>query len=233
MIVSEVMTRDIVAVQPGTSLAEAAYWMVRHHVSGLPVLNDEGRLVGIVTEGDLLRRPELGTSTQQANWLRGFMKTASLAAEYAHTHGRYVGDVMTPNPVFVRPETSLLKAAELMLQKRVKRLPVLQDDALVGVISRFDLLIKLADKLVDRLEEVDDVEIEAAIAAAMKQEPWAPKTGVEIRVKGGIVKLEGRVFSEEEAHALRILVENTSGVIELQDCMEIAAPAPRMGQSAD
>jgi CBS domain-containing protein len=233
MIVAEVMTRDIIAVQPATSLGEAARWMVQHHVSGLPVLDDDGRLIGILTEGDLLRRPELGTSSRQASWLKGFMKTAAMAAEYAHTHGRRVGDVMTRNPVFVRPEASLTKATELMLQKRVKRLPVLQDDKLVGMLTRFDVLTTLAGKLTEQKMEVDDAEIAAAISAALAREPWAPKQGLVVSVAKGVVQMEGRVFSEEEAHALRVLVENTDGVAEVLDCLDIAEPAPRIGINAD
>lgn len=225
MIVADIMNRDIVTVRPDTSLAEAAHWMVQHHISGLPVLDEAGRLVGILTEGDLLRRPELGTSHRQGGWLKGLMQTAALATEYAHRNGRHVGDVMTHNPTFVRPEMSLTKATELMLHKKVKRLPVLQDDILVGMLTRFDLLTALAPRLIISPEEASDVEISASLDAAITAEPWAPQSGIAINVKAGSVRLEGTVFTEEEARALRILVRNTRGVTDLIDLLEIAEPA--------
>lgn len=224
MIVADVMNRDVVAVRPDTSLAEAARWMVQRHASGVPVLNDAGRLIGILTEGDLLRRPELGTSPRPSSRLKGLVQTSSLAAEYAHTHGRLVGDVMTPNPSFIRPDMSLAKAAELMLHKRVKRLPVLQEDALVGMLSRFDMLKALAALLPEGREESSDEEISTSIAAALQAEAWAP-SGIAISVSAGSVHLSGRVFTEEEARALRVLVRNTRGVAALVDALHVAEPA--------
>lgn len=233
VIVADLMSRDVVAVQPGTNLADAAQCMLRHHISGLPVLNESGHLVGVLTEGDLLRRPELGTSGRQANWLKAFLKPASLAAEYVHTHSRLVGDVMTMPPIFVRPETSLAKAAELMLQKGVKRLPVLQGDALVGVISRADMLNALAPKLVDENKDVCEEEILRAIEDALAKELWAPKAGLKVSVRGDVVRLEGCVFSEEERRAVRVLAENTPGVKQVVDLLELMDPRYRMANPAN
>ena len=232
MIVAELMSRDVVTVQPGTHLADAAQCMLRRHISGLPVLNDAGHLVGILSEGDLLRRPELGTNGRQAVWLKAFLQPASLAAEYVHTHSRLVGDVMTTPPIFVRPETSLAKAAELMLQKRIKRLPVLQGDTLVGVISRGDLLTALAPKLVDENQEVGEAEILGAIQAALAKELWAP-AGLNVTVTGSVVQLEGFIFSEEERRAVKVLAENTPGVRQVVDLLEMEDPRFRTARPAN
>lgn len=222
MVVADVMTTEVVAVEPETSLAEAAAWMVRHRVSGLPVLDDSGKLIGILTEGDLLHRPELGTCGRPAGWMRGIMRAETLAAEYAHTHGRQVGDVMTHNPTYVHPDLKLAKAAELMRQKQVKRLPVLDDDRLVGMLSRFDILLALAARLEDSSVEMSDDEILDDIQAALAQEPWAPRAGVDFIVCRGRVRIVGRVGSVNEARAVNILVRNTRGVMEVEDGLEIA-----------
>lgn len=225
MIVADVMTTEVVAVQPETSLAEAAGWMVRHHVSGLPVLDADGKLIGILTEGDLLHRPELGTCGRHGGWMRGIMRAETLAAEYAHTHGRQVGDVMTRNPTFVRPDMPLAKAAELMRHKQIKRLPVIRDDSLVGMLSRFDILRALAARLDESCEEASDAEILTAIETAMADEPWVPRTGMRLYVQQGHVKIEGKVGSAHEARALGILVRNTRGVTAVENCLEITSRA--------
>lgn len=221
MIVADVMSTEVVTVEPETSLAEAASWMVQHEISGLPVLNAHGQLIGILTEGDLLHRPELGTGGRQAGWMRGIMQSEKLAADYIHTHGRQVGDVMTRNPSFVRPDMPLSKAAELMRQKRVKRLPVIQGDSLVGMLSRFDILRALAERLGESCFEISDAEIEAAIQATLTQEPWAPRDGISFSAKAGRVTLEGKVNCEAVSRALGILIRNTRGVSQVENMLEV------------
>ncbi len=233
MIVADVMTTEVVAVDPETSLAEAAGWMVRHRVSGLPVLDAAGKLIGILTEGDLLHRPELGTCGRQAGWMRGILRAETLAAEYAHTHGRQVGDVMTRNPSFVRPDLPLAKAAELMRQKQVKRLPVVREDSLVGMLSRFDILRALATRLEESCIEATDAEILDGIETALAQEPWAPREGVRFGVSNGRVRIEGRIGSEQEARAIAILARNTRGVTGIENGLEVARRAMPFVTEAD
>lgn len=233
MIVADVMTTEVVAVDPETSLAEAAGWMVRHRVSGLPVLDAAGKLIGILTEGDLLHRPELGTCGRQAGWMRGILRAETLAAEYAHTHGRQVGDVMTRNPSFVRPDLPLAKAAELMRQKQVKRLPVVREDSLVGMLSRFDILRALATRLEESCIEATDAEILDDIETALAQEPWAPREGVRFGVSNGRVRIEGRIGSEQEARAIAILARNTRGVTGIENGLEVARRAMPFVTEAD
>ena len=222
MIVADVMTRDVVAIDPQTSLATAAGWMVSHQISGLPVLDQAGRLVGILSEGDLLHRPELGTCGKPAGWMRGIMRVETLAADYAHTHGRQVGDVMTRNPSFVRPDLKLAKAADLMRQKQVKRLPVLQGETLVGMLCRFDILRALAPLLDEAPQEAADEEIRAAIEQAMALEPWAPRQGISLAVRNGAVRLAGHVGSPQEARALCILAANIGGGVSVEDQLQIS-----------
>ncbi len=233
MIVADIMQTGILAVQPQTSLAQAASLMVQHHISGLPVRDDAGKLVGILTEGDLLRRPELGTSQRQPGWLKGLLMTAALAGEYIHSHGRTVGDVMTRNPVYVRPEMSLTRAAALMQCKKIKRLPVLRDRALVGMLTRFDLLTALSARLNVAEPNASDADIAASIKAELAQQIWAPKFGILVSVSAGCVSLSGQAETEEQVHALEILVLNTGGVKALRSALIVATPSlPLMAQEA-
>ncbi|WP_298284201.1 CBS domain-containing protein [Acidocella sp.] len=225
MIVADVMSREVTTVVTTTSLAAAARLMVTRHISGVPVLDGTDRLAGILTEGDLLRRPELGTGGRQAGWLKGLATSADLASAYAHTNSRFVGDVMTPNPVFIRPEMSLTKATELMIGRRVKRLPVLRAERLVGMLTRFDLLTALSARLPEHNGEAPDDEIHAAIASALASQPWAPQSGVRYAVQAGCVRLEGQVFSSAEARALRVLAQNTKGVKHVVDALRVNEPA--------
>jgi CBS domain-containing protein len=144
-----------------------------------------------------------------------------------------VGDIMTRNPVFVRQEMPLQKATELMITKRVKRLPVLQDERLIGMLTRFDLLTALSARLTDHNGEASDTDISTSIQTALAREPWAPKSGVRYLVKAGRVQLEGNVFSEEESRALRVLVENTAGVTLVVNLLNISEAALPHGVHAE
>src|SRR3978361_1135458 len=128
MIVADIMTKNVITVQPDTALADAARIMLDQHLSGLPVIDNAGRLVGLVTEGDLMRRAELDTQGAPVGWLRAFLMPASVAADYVRTHGRHVAEVMTRTPISVAPGTALADVAALMRAKRIKRLPVVEND---------------------------------------------------------------------------------------------------------
>jgi CBS domain-containing protein len=228
MIVADLMTKNPVTVLPETSLADAARMMLANRISGLPVLDAAGTLVGVVTEGDLLRRPELGTDGEPPSWLKTFLVPAALAADYVRTHGRHVSEVMTASPLSVTPETSLSAVAEIMRRKRIKRLPVLENGALVGVISRANLLGALARRLIETGEAPTDKAIGDYIGAELARERWAPKTGIRIGVHGRAVTLEGVIFSDEEHRAVRVIAENAPGVKEIHDHLMFVDPGSGM-----
>jgi CBS domain-containing protein len=223
MFVSDLMKTEIISVLPENTLADAARLMLARHVGGLPVL-EAGRLVGIVTEGDLLRRVELGTAENPHNWLKTFFAPASLAKEYVHTHGRFVRDVMTADPISVTPETPLGEVADLMCTKHFKRLPVLSQHRLVGVISRTDMLAILARRLLDTGEPRTETQIKDHIITTLATEKWAPKSGIRVNVTGNSVHLEGAVFNAEEQHAIRVIAETTPGVKDVQDDLVFIDP---------
>jgi len=227
MIVSDLMKTVLVTVTPASTLADAARMMLAQHVSGLPVV-EAGRLVGIVTEGDLLRRVEIETGENKIGWLRGFFLPAALAAEYIQTHGRHVRDVMTPSPMTVAPDTSLVEVAAIMLSKHIKRLPVVRNDRLVGVISRSDMLRVLARRLIDTVDPLSETQIRDHIIDTISHEAWAPKSGIRVTVMGSVVNLEGIVFSGDQQKALRVIAETTPGVSEVHDHLVFVDPSSGM-----
>jgi CBS domain-containing protein len=228
MNVAALMSTNIVSVLPSTTLADAVRIMLAHHVSGLPVLDTDGTLVGMVTEGDLLRRTELESEGKQPSWLKAFLMPSVVAADYVATHGRRVCEVMTPHPIHVSPATDLAEVSRLMLHKHVKRLPVLEAGRLVGIISRSDVLRALARKLIETPEERTDEEIGAHIRNELAHARWAPKSSIKIEVKEKIVNLEGTIFSDEERQAVIVIAENAPGVKIVQDHLTYIDPGSGM-----
>jgi CBS domain-containing protein len=227
MLVSDLMKCDVTTVQPDTTLADAARIMLSRHVSGLPVL-DRGVLVGIVTEGDLLQRTEIGTDGKIHSRLKAFFMPGSLAGEFIRTHGRYVRDVMTSPVISVTPDTPLFEAANIMCQHDIKRLPVLRDGKLAGVIGRTDLLAVLARRLIEVDDPFTDADIRNHILTTLREQSWAPKSGITIKVAGGIVDLEGPIISYQERRAVRVVAETTPGVREVHDNLFFVDPTSGM-----
>jgi CBS domain-containing protein len=228
MDVAALMSTNIVSVLPSTTLADAVRIMIANRVSGLPVLESDGRLVGMITEGDLLRRTELESEGKQPSWLKVFLMPARVAADYVATHGRHVSEVMTPNPISISPATDLAEVARLMLHKHVKRLPVLEAGRMVGIISRSDVLRALARKLVEVPDERTDEEISTYIKNEIAHAKWAPKSSIKIEVKEKVVNLEGTIFSDEERQAVIVIAENAPGVKEVQDHLIFVDPSSGM-----
>jgi CBS domain-containing protein len=230
MIVSDLMKWDVATVQPDTSLADAARIMLSRHVSGLPVVQG-GALVGIVSEGDLLQRAEIGTDGKMHSRLKAFFMPGSLASEFIRTHGRYVRDVMTSPVISVTPDTPLFEAANLMCHHDIKRLPVLRDGKLAGVIGRTDLLAVLARRLIDVADPFTDADIKNHILRTFREQAWAPKSGITVKVADGIVELEGPIISYDERRAVRVIAETTPGVQEVRDNLFYVDPTSGMSIS--
>ncbi len=224
MKVSDLMSRNTISVMPSTTVADAARIMLANRVSGLPVLDEAGALVGIVTEGDLLRRAEIGTEGSQAGWLKALLLPASVAQDYVTTHSRHISGVMTHSPVFVTPETDLTEVAQLMIRKHIKRLPVLENNKMIGVVSRSDLLRVLARKLIETPTDCSDKSISDYIKAELEKARWAPKSGLRITVKDRVVALDGTIFSDEERQAVVVIAENAPGVKEVKDNLIFVDP---------
>lgn len=237
---SDVMTRKVVTVEARTSIAAAIGLMLDNHVSGLPVVNDAGKVIGILTEGDLLRRGETGTERQRPRWLEILMGPGRLASEYVRTHGRKVEDIMTRDLVSVAEDTPLDEVVQLMERHRIKRVPVLDGDALIGIISRADLLRALARALEGgSAQTAGDDEIRQRILAELANAAWVPRDGLAITVMNGIVDLNGVILDEKEREALRVAAENVPGVTAVEDHLVWVEPvsgivieAPQQTQAA-
>ena len=212
----DVMTGEVATVLADSPLYVAIRLMLDRHVSGLPVLDDTGMLVGIVTEGDLLRRVELGTDEHPSAWrvfLRGPVRQA---ADYVATHSRVVRDVMTSTVLTVDVTTPLADVVTVMQDKHVKRLPVLSGHTLLGIVSRSDLLRQLADSLPGPITGQSDAVIHDNIVAEFRRQSWA-RDGIKVVVSDGVVDLEGVIFEISHRAAMRVAVENVPGVTAMRD----------------
>jgi CBS domain-containing protein len=216
---ADVMTRNVVSVGADTPVREAIRLMLDRQVSGLPVVDDGGKLVGILTEGDLLRRGETGTERKRRSWLEFLIGPGRMAGDYVKTHARKVGDIMTREIVAVAEDTPLAEVVELMERHRVKRVPVVYRDAPLGIVSRADLLRALAQALDSERNATagDDDAIRARILADLEKTDWAPREGLTITVAAGVVRLDGVILDEHEREALRVAAENVPGVKAVED----------------
>jgi CBS domain-containing protein len=214
---SDVMTRNVLTVARETSVANAIRVMLDHSVSGLPVL-ENGKVVGIVTEGDLLRRSETGTERHRPRWLAILMGPGRMAGEYVRTHGRKVEEIMTPDVISVAGDAPLDEVVGLMERRRIKRVPVIEGDVLVGVVSRLDLLRALLRAIeAQYTEHRGDDDIQEQILAELAKAAWVPRDGLSISVKDGVVDLNGVILEEKEREALRVVAENIPGVKAVED----------------
>jgi len=226
---SDVMTREAVSIRPEAGILEALRLMLDRRISGLPVVDANAMLVGILTEGDLLRRAELHTEPQRPAWLSLLFGPGRLADEYVHTHGRKVADVMTRHVVSVTEDVALPEIVRLMQRHRIKRLPVTNAGLLVGIVSRADLLRALANAPPDAIAtKDDDATLRARILEEIGRQPWGPSGAVEVVVENGEVNLRGVLTDVRERAALHVLVENFPGVIRVRDQLTTIEPLTAM-----
>ena len=213
----QIMTKDVIAVTPHTTIEEAAKIMLRTHISGLPVLNDAGRLVGVVSESDFLRRSEIGTGRKRPSWLQFFLGAGKVASEFVRERGRKVGDVMTPDPITVDEDTSLEDLVRLMEKNDIKRLPVMSGRTLKGIVTRSNLLqavASMAHEIPD--PTADDDHIRDRIIRTVNQTDWRP-IGFDVSVRDGIVHLHGIITNDQARQATIVAAENTAGVKKVHD----------------
>ena len=220
----DIMSQPALAIGPGTSLGQAVALMTEHRISGVPVVDADGRPIGMLTEGDLLRRVETGTLGDRPGWLASVFRPGALAGDYVRTHGRRVEEIMTTGVISVEEDARLSQVVALMRKHRIKRLPVVRGDRLVGVVSRADLVARVGAALAAAMpDRVEDAAIRQSIVAAMEREPWSPGRLVDVAVKHGVVRLGGCVFDARARQALEVMAENTPGVQQVENnlvCIE-------------
>lgn len=215
---AEIMTCEVITTSPESPIEAVARTMLQHRISGVPVVNADGKVVGIVTEGDFLRRAETGTEKFRLRWADALISGRRLAREYVRSHGRKVHQVMTVGVVFVAPEAPLAEVVDLMESRRINRVPVLDNGRLVGIISRADLLRALTQEFPNvQVDPVSDAEIRRRVLEEINRQRWTPPNNIDAKVENGIVELRGIILSEPERLALCVLAENVPGVKSIRD----------------
>ncbi|MEN9708726.1 MAG: hypothetical protein RIQ68_1134 [Pseudomonadota bacterium] len=215
----QVMTSPILTISPGATVRQAIEMMLERRVSGLPVVDEIGQLVGIISEGDLLHRSELGTEKHRSKWLDFLLGPGRSASDYVQSHSRRVADVMTTDIVTVQETTPLEDVVKLMEKRRIKRVPVVRDGGVSGIVTRSDLLRAFLKANMARPVDAGDDGIRQKIYDTIELEGWAPAGSIHIKVVDGHVTLAGTIFDERERDAIRVCAENQPGVTGVTDEM--------------
>ena len=218
MRVKDVMTPKVICIGADEPVLKAARLMLQNRISSLPVLDKESELVGIVTEGDFLRRGELGTQRQRPKWLEFIVGPGKLAQEYVHTSGRKVEEIMTPDPWTIGEDETLEAVVEMMERRHIKRILVTRSGRMVGIISRANLMHALASVARDDNTVAPvggDTAIRNNILAAIERQNWAPH--VNVIVKDGAAELHGIITDDRERQGLIVAAENVAGVKQVHD----------------
>ncbi len=225
----DVMTGNVISILPDATVLQAARLMLQHHISGLPVIDKAGKLVGVLSEGDFLRRQETRTERRRSRWLEFLMGPGRAAEEYTHSHGSKVSEVMTDEVRTVGEDTPLEDVVELMERHRIKRVPVVRGSKVVGIITRSNLMhamVSLARKAPPTA--TDDATIRERLLAEMKREQWAPAAMTNVVVRDGVVELWGVIIDERQRDALKVAAENIPGVKVVKDHLVWVEPTSGM-----
>lgn len=230
----DVMTRDVISIDPDATVLQAARLMLEHRISGLPVIDAKGQLVGVLSEGDFLRRRETNTEKRRSRWLEFLMGPGRIAAEYTHSHGCKVSEAMTRNPQTVSETASLEDIVELMERHRIKRVPVLCGDEVVGIVTRSNLMRAMVS--VARAAPppaTDDMAIRQKLLDEVQKAEWAPSATIDVVVRDGIVELWGVIIDDRQREALKVAAENIPGVKTVKDHLVWVEPMSGMAFDAN
>ena len=213
----QIMTRQVITATVDTAIAQAAHTMLSQHISGMPVLDDTGKLVGVVSQGDFMRRAEIGTQRRRPRWLKLLVGPGRTAVDFVRERGRKVGEVMNDQPVTVSEDATLEEVTDTMERHDIKRVPVVRGDKLVGIITRTNLVQAVLDLASDVPDPTaDDDHIRNRIFASIEKNDWQP-FGLAITVRDGIVHLSGVITDERSRKAVIVAAENVAGVRKVHD----------------
>lgn len=216
---SDVMTAGVITTGPDADVKSVAKTMLEKGISALPVVDKDGKLIGIISEGDLIQRAESGTEAKTSWWLRLLSDSETLASRFVKAHGLRVSDVMSREVVTAAPDTHLAEIARLLEKNRIKRVPIVKDGKLLGIVSRANLLQALASAkpALTGSTKVSDATLRDNILNRLWDQPWASPSAINVIVTGGTVDLWGIINSETERKALNILVSEVPGVVGVND----------------
>lgn len=213
----DVMVSPAITVKPSASVRDVAKIFLARRISAVPVVDEQGKLIGIVSEGDLMHRAEAGTERKRSWWLQGLTGDETLAAEYVKAHAHKVADVMTRRVITASPDSPLHEIASLLENNSIKRVPIVKDGQVVGIVSRANLIQAVASGRKELDIPVSDTIIRDKLLANLKAEAWAYTGLLNITVNGGIVDLWGITGSDAERKAIRIAAESVPGVNAVHD----------------
>jgi CBS domain-containing protein len=208
----DVMAFPVITIRPNASIEEVARTFVQRRISGAPVVDDNGKLVGVISEGDLMYRSEIGTERPHPYWYHAYAGKEQLAAEYVKARARNAEDVMTRKVITASPESSLNDIAALLENNSIKRVPILEYGALVGIVSRANLIQALASALVHLDITSSDTALRTALLQHLGEQRWADASRLSVIVHDGLVELWGAVNSDVEKQAIRVAAESMKGV---------------------
>lgn len=218
----DVMTTDVIVARPEASVYEIACLMTEKRISGVPVVNKSGDVIGMVSESDLLHRAELGTEPKHKWWLKIFADPDQMARDYAKSHGKRAVDVMARPVVSVEENQELVDVAQVLDSGKIKRVPVLKDGALVGMITRADLVKALSQTPRRRSEmTTDNGTLQKRINDEIKNQTWLPSSMLNVLVNNGVVEIWGFIDSQAQKRALRVLIEGIDGVTSIEDHVKV------------
>jgi len=213
MLARQAMTPSPIAVPATFTVEDCARILLEKRISAVPVVDAEHRVIGIVSEGDLIRRRETGTERHYSWWLELVSDPQSMARDFVKSSGHKVSDVMTRQVVSVTEDTPLAAIAAILEKRHIKRVPVVRDGKLVGIVSRADLVrALLASRPSPQTGAASDADIRDHFLARLGKEPWGPRSFVNLIVKEGEVELWGFAGSPDEARAIGLLAEEVPGV---------------------
>ena len=221
---ADIMVKDVVSVGPETPVREVALLMLERRISGVPVVDGEGRILGIVSEGDLIRRPEIDTDHAPTGWLGLFLSDEERARDFIKSHGRKAGEVMTQPALWTGPDTPLAEIVRLMERHRVKRLAIVEHGKLAGLVTRADLLRAMVAHRDAAPAASNDQEVRERVDRMLRDEDWADSAYVYVRVEGGVAHLWGTVESASQREALMIAVRGVPGVKDVEAHLGRAMP---------
>lgn len=220
---SDIMATNVITVGANATVQDVASLLFENHISAVPVIGEKGELLGIVSEGDLLRRAEVGTEKRRSWWLQAFKSREDLAGEFVKSHAHKVTDVMTRHVITAGPDATLGEIATLLEKNGIKRVPIVRTGKVVGIISRANLIQALAGIAKPGFPEVkaDDVSVREKILAQFKAQSWTKPWLLNVVVHDGIVDLWGVVDSQAEKRAVRVATETVPGVRLVNDNLQM------------
>ena len=218
MLARDVMVSPVITVGVDATVRDVAKTLLEKHISAVPVVDEKGRIAGIVTESDLMHRVEAGTERRHSWWLEALQGDYALAADYVKSHTSKISDIMTREVVTATPETPLHEIAALLERRQIKRVPVVSKNGeLVGIVSRANLLQAVATARPKLELHLPDAAIRQKIVDHLKQQRWSQAYNLNVTVANGVVELWGVVESEAERKALHVAAENVPGVAVVND----------------